>query len=155
MKPTILPEPVDVVFETVVNQIERFNRPGQNPYGPNVPVKSHAPLTLILQGPGIDVEVPFYAEDRPEELRAALRSNAKFQTRHAVIYPQTRTMISRQWHRVYAFDVERKLVIGVKLLVTRTQDPELLQQHPEISAWPWVHSINKSGEALAWGESLS
>ena len=87
MKSTILPQPVDVVFETVVNEIERFNRSGQNPYGPNVPVKSHAPLSLIIQGPGIDVDVPFYLEDRPEELRAFLRSNPAFRTRHAVIYP--------------------------------------------------------------------
>src|ERR1022692_4565728 len=103
VKSTILPEPVDVVFETVVDEIERFNRAGQNPYGPNVPVKSHAPLTLIIQGSGIDVEFAFYAEDRSEDLRVALRTNPKFRTRHAVIYPATRVMISRQWHRVYAF----------------------------------------------------
>ena len=154
MKSTILEHPVEVIFETVVDEIERFNRSGENPFGPNVPVKSHAPLTLIFQGPGIDVEFPFYPENRPQDLRSVLRSTLGFKTRHAVIYPATRVMISRQWHRVYAFDVERTAVTGVKLLVTKTQDPELLRQHPEVSAWPWVHSINKSGEALAWGESL-
>jgi hypothetical protein len=152
MNSTILENQVDVAFETVVNAIEQFNQSGQNPYGPNVPVKSHAPLTLIFQGPGIDVEVPFYPEDRPEELRTFLRSNPSFRTRHSVIYPMTRTMISKQWHRVYSFDVERKVVTGVKLLVTRTQAPDLLRDNPDISAWPWVLSINESGEALAWGE---
>jgi hypothetical protein len=151
MKSTLLEQPVDVVFETVVDEIERFNRSGQNPYGPNVPVKTHAPLTLIFQGPGIDVEFPFYPEDRPEELRAALIGTPSFRTRHAVIYPMTRAMIARQRHRVYALDVQRKMVTGVGLLVTRQKDPELFLQHPDVSAWPWVHSINKSGEPLAWG----
>ena len=151
MKSAILEQPVDVVFENVVDEIERFNLSGQNPYGPNLPVKSHAPLTLIIQGPGIDVEFPFYPEDRPEELRAFLRSNPCFRTRHAVIYPMTRAMIARQWHRVYAFDVERKLVTGVRLLVTKQKDPELFLRYPDVSAWPWVYSITKSGEPLAWG----
>jgi hypothetical protein len=153
VKSTILEHPVDVVFETVVDEIERFNRSGQNAHGPNVPVKSHAPLTLLFQGPGIEVEFPFYLEDRPDELQAWLVSNPLFRTRHAVIYPMTRTMISKQWHRVYAFDVQRQLVIGVRLLVAKQKDPELFLQHPDVSAWPWVHSINKSGEPLAWGEA--
>jgi hypothetical protein len=153
MKSAILEQPVDVVFENVVDEIERFNLSGQNPYGPNLPVKSHAPLTLIIQGPGIDVEFPFYPEDRPEELRAFLRSNPCFRTRHAVIYPMTRAMIARQWHRVYAFDVERKLVTGVRLLVTKQKDPELFLRYPDVSAWPWVYSVTRSREPLAWGEA--
>ena len=153
MKSAILEQPVDVVFENVVDEIERFNLSGQNPHGPNVPVSSHAPLTFIMQGPGIDVEFPFYPEDRPEELRVFLRSNPFFRTRHAVIYPMTRAMIARQWHRVYAFDVERKLVTGVRLLVTKQKDPELFLRYPDVSAWPWVYSITKSGEPLAWGEA--
>ena len=48
MKSTILLNPVEVVFETVVNEIERFNQSGGNPFGPNVPVKWHAPLTVIF-----------------------------------------------------------------------------------------------------------
>jgi len=152
MKSAILQQPVEVLFETVVDEIERFNRSGQNPHGPNVPVKSHAPLTLIFQGPGIDVEFPFYPEDRPEELRAALISTPSFRTRHAVIYPMTRAMIARQWHRVYAFNVQRQLVIGVRLLVAKQKDPELFLQHPDVSAWPWVYSVTRSGEPLAWGE---
>jgi hypothetical protein len=152
MKSTILEHPVDVVFETVANEIERFNLAGQNPYGPNVSIRSHAPLTLIFQGPGIDVEFPFYPEDRPEELRAALISTPSFQTRHAMIYPMTRAMISRQWHRVYAFDVQSKLVTEVRLLVTKQKDPDLFLDYPDVSAWPWVQSINKSVEPLAWGE---
>jgi hypothetical protein len=153
MKSAILEHPVEVALETVVDEIERFNRSGKNPYGPNLPFKSHAPLTLIFQGPGIDVEFPLYPEDRSEELRAWLISNPRFRTRHGVIYPMTRAMIVRQWHRVYAFDVERKLVTGVRLLVTKQKDPELFLQHPDVSAWPWVHSINKSGEPLAWDEA--
>jgi len=155
MKAIILPNPVDVVFETVVNEIESFNRSGQNPYGPNVPVKANAPLTLIFEGPGIDVEFPFYPEDRPEALRTVLRSTPAFRTRHAVVYPMTRTLIKREWHRVYAFDAERKVVTAVRLLVRKDQDqdPGLFLQHPEASAWPWVRSISKSGEPLAWGEA--
>ncbi len=154
MKSTILQEPVEVVFETVVNEIERFNVSGQNPYGPNVPVKSHAPLTVIFQGPGIDVEFPFCPENRTEELQALLRSNPAFRTRHAVIYPMTRAMIAKQWHRVYAFDVARKVVTAVKLLVTKQKDPELFEKDPDVSAWPWVFSVTKSTEPMAWGESL-
>ncbi len=153
MKSTILQNPVEVEFETVVNEIKRFNQSGVNPFGPNVPVKWHATLRLIVQGPGIDVEFPFYPQDRSEEQRAWLSSNPAFRTRHAVIYPMTRAMVAKQWHRVYAFDVERKLVTGVKLLVTKEKDPELFRQYPDVSAWPWVYSIKKSNEVLAWGET--
>jgi hypothetical protein len=149
---TILEEPIEVVFETVMEEIERFNQAGFNPFGPNVPVKSHAPLTLIFDGPGIDVEFPFYPEDRPDNLVALLNLTPIFRTRHAVIYPMTRTFISRQWHRVYAFDVERKFVTGVKLLVRKEQDPDLFFRFPDVSAWQWVNSVRKSVEPLAWGE---
>jgi hypothetical protein len=68
-------------------------------------------------------------------------------------YPMTRTLIKREWHRVYAFDAERKVVTAVRLLVRKDQDPGLFLQNPEASAWPRVRSISKSGEPLAWGEA--
>ena len=115
----LLATPVTVALDRLIDAIEKFNLGGQNPYGPNVPVMGHSPLLFSLAG--VNVEFPFYAVDRPAETNG----HPTIRTRHPVLYPMTRAMIMRQWHRVYAFDVLAGAVTGVKLLVGRRQDPEL------------------------------
>ena len=141
--PKLLATPVTVAIDRIIDAIEKFNLGGCNPYGPNVPVMGHSPLLFSLAG--ANVEFPFYAVDRPAETTG----HQTIRTRHPVLYPMTRTMIMRQWHRVYAFDVLAGAVTGVKLLVDRRQDPELFVRHPDVSAHPWVFAVKNSLEPVA------
>ena len=151
----LLPTPVVVSFSSVITAIDAFNRSGRNQFGPNVPVKSHSPLLFKIEGPGIDIEFAFEAADRSPEAIAFLKQQPTFPTQHAVIYPMTRAMIARQWHRVYAYDVQRQEVVDVKLLVARKADPELFAAYPRPSAWPWIIAVRAGKEPLAFGETSS
>ena len=55
----LLPSPVPVTFDEIIAGIDRFNREGRNPFGPNVPVTSHSPLRFLLEGPGIGIEFEY------------------------------------------------------------------------------------------------
>jgi hypothetical protein len=123
-----------VEFEAIVRAIEQFNQAGQNPFGPNVP--------------GIDIEFEFYPMDRTAGTQEFLKQNPSFRTRHPVLYPMTRALIQRQWHRVYAYNVEQAKVEAVKLLVSRKQDPDLFKQHPKASAYPWIFAVKESSEPI-------
>lgn len=142
----LLPTPHTVTLEGMIAAIERFNQAGKNPFGPNVPVKSHCPLLFLFEGEGFHIEFPFYDEDREEKTKAALREDQTFQTRHAVLYPMTRALIQRQWHRVYAYDVLEGEVTDVKLLVSKKQDPDLIAKHPKASAYPWIFDAKNAPE---------
>jgi hypothetical protein len=150
----LLPSPVPVTFDEIIAAIDQFNRAGRNPFGPNVPVALHSPLLFHLEGPGIGVEFEFNAADRDAETLAFLQKQRGFQTRHAIIYPMTRAMIARQWHRVYAYDVTARTVVDVKLLVARKDDPGLFAKYPRPSAFPWIFALRDSKEPVAFGESI-
>jgi hypothetical protein len=137
-----------VRFDTLAEAIERFNRAGLNPFGPNIPVHGHSPLLLCLRGPGIDVEFPFHAADRNAETQAFLHKTPGFRTRHSVLYPMTRALVARQWHRVYAYSVAQAEVVDVKLLVNRRQDPELFARYPAASAEPWLAALKAMREPV-------
>jgi hypothetical protein len=146
----LLQNPASVSFDGMVDAIERFNRAGLNPFGPNVPVRTHAPLTLLMEfAPDISVEIAFYAADRGAAARAFLAKHPGFRTRHSVLYPMTRAMIQRQWHRVYAYDVIKGEVSEVKLLAGRQQDPELFMKYPNASAWPWKSALKGELEPIS------
>lgn len=148
----LLPEPATVCFQRVTEAIDAFNASGRNPFGPNVPVRSHSPLLFQIEGPGISIEFEFEAGDRSAEAVEFLKEYPSFLTRHAVIYPMTRALIARQWHRVYAFDVLSEMVVDVKLLVARKADPDLFARHLSPSAWPWIIAVRESREPVAFGE---
>jgi hypothetical protein len=146
----ILQAPISVALEARIGAIERFNKEGTNPYGPHVPVRSHSPLLFLMEYPPcLDVEVPFYPHDRSAQDAAFMAGNPGFHTRHALIFPMTRALIARQWHRVYAFDVRQHGFIDVKLLVGRKLDPELFEKDPTASAWPWVRAAKRADEPVA------
>ena len=150
MKIEILPEPVAVSFEGMVAAIERYNQAGRNPFGPNVPVRSHSPLLFVMEWPGcLDVQFPFYACDRDQRAVEFLAANPLFHTRHALVFPMTRALIARQWHRAYAFDVRRQDVTNCKLLVSRKHAPELFDKYPFAGAWPWVVAAKESAEPVS------
>jgi hypothetical protein len=128
---TLLTSAHRVEFEAIVQAIDRFNSAGLNPFGPNVPVQSHSPLLLKLEGPGTSFEFQFYPKDRTAAVKAALAATPSFRTRHPVLYPMTRALIQRQWDRVYAYNVETASVTDVKLLVSRRNDPDLFRAHPK------------------------
>jgi hypothetical protein len=142
----LLATPKTVTLEGMIHAINAFNESRQNPFGPNVPVRSHCPLLFCFEGKGFKIEFPFYPEDRDEKVKALLQEDQAFQTRHAVLFPMTRAMIQRQWHRVYAYEVERDEVTDVKLLVSKKQDPGLFEKHPKASAYPWVFDSNNAAE---------
>src|ERR1700757_4166517 len=97
-----------VSFDGMIQAIERFNGAGLNPFGPGVPVQTHDPLLFMMEfGQDIVVEIPFYTADRDASAAASLAEHPGFRTRHSVLYPMTRTLIQRQWHRVYAYDVQQ------------------------------------------------
>lgn len=146
----LLDIPQVVLFDAIVEAIERFNQAGRNPFGPNVPVRGHRPLLLGLEGPGINIEVEFHAADRTPETQAFLRENRSFRSRHPVLYPMTRALVARQWHRVYAYDVARAEVVDVRLLANRAQDPELFVHHPNASAYPWLAAAKIAPEPLVF-----
>lgn len=146
----LLDSAVVMAFDAIAEAIERFNAAGLNPFGPNVPVRGHSPLLLGLQGPGIDVEIEFHAADRTPETRAFLRENPSFRIRHPVLYPLTRALVARQWHRVYAYDVAHGEVVDVRLLVSRRQDPELFARHPGASAHPWLAALKAAPEPVVF-----
>jgi hypothetical protein len=146
----LLFSPVSVSFAGVIQAIDAFNKAGRNQFGPNVPVKSHSPLLFKIEG--INLEFEFYASHRSPEAGAFLKRHPTFLTRHVVIYPMTRALIARQWHRVYAFDVRRKEVVDVKLLVARTSDPELFLKFSRPSAWPWIMDARDTKEPLIFLE---
>jgi hypothetical protein len=150
----LLPSPVPVTFDEIIAGIDRFNREGRNPFGPNVPVRSHSPLRFMLEGPGIGIEFEYLPSDRTPETVAFLQKQPGFETRHAVIYPMTRALIARQWHRVYAYDVTERAVVDVKLFVARKADPELFDKYLRPSAWPWIIAVRESKEPVAFGESV-
>jgi hypothetical protein len=146
----LLQAPIMVSFEGMIKAIERFNGAGLNPFGPNVPVRTHSPLLFLMEfGQDIVVEVPFYSVDRDASAAAFLAEHPGFHTRHSVLYPMTRALIRRQWHRVYAYDVQRGDVTEVRLLVGRTQDAELFMKHPKASAWPWKLAVKEEKEPVS------
>jgi hypothetical protein len=52
---------------------------------------------------------------------------------------------------VYAYEVQSAEVIGVKLLVSRDQDPALFVQHRALSAYSWMYAVKISKEPVALG----
>ena len=146
----LLQAPIMVSFDGMINAIERFNDAGLNPFGPNIPVKTHSSLLFRMEfGPDVSVEISFYSADRDARELEFLTEHPGFRTRHSVLYPMTRALIQRQWHRVYAFDVQRGDVTEAKLLVGRKQDPELFMNYPKASAWPWVLAVKDEKEPVS------
>lgn len=138
-----------VHFANIVSAIERFNDAGLNPFGPNVPVGSHSPLLVKLEGPGMEVEFEVSPADRKAKTRVFLAVSPSFRTRHAVLYPMTRALVQRQWTRVYAYNVRQSRVTDVRLLVCKEQDPVLFERHPKASAQAWILALKNASEPLA------
>lgn len=154
-----------VIIDDIIKAIMAFEMAKKNPHGPNVANLNHSPLILELRhgGPSqkatsqkwpIDpsCEFPFLNKDRNPELQANL-IGAGLLTRHRVLYPMTKAYIQKQWHRVYAYNVEGKVITEVRLLVSETQDPTYKERGYK-SAHEWADAM-RNDEELAYKEIFS
>jgi hypothetical protein len=151
-----LPNALFVKLEEIRQAIKAFEGAARNPFGMNKAIPGHQPVWLEIRtgnpapkktGPDWPespaFQIPLFNPDCDTEQRE-LYTHAGIMTTHTVIYPMTKAYVQKQWHRVYAYDVQTKEITEVRLLVSERQDPTYKAAGHK-SAHEWIMSVERCG----------